>query len=163
MRGLEKGACDEGQPQRNTAFLGRQPSRLEDAVDDFLERPRVAIGDEVGLTGTGGARFEPVSGQEMGVGRVVDVDRVDEIRTISDKSQLAGPRPREKLRNEVCVPGAPDQMRPQGNRGEVGSVGRQHRHLGHCLGLRIGRPVVVRVRDRLVHPFETVAAVDHAR
>jgi hypothetical protein len=62
----------------------------------------------------------------------------------------------------VVVPGAPDEVRPQGDRRERRPVGREHLTLGEGLRLGIRRVELLGIRRRVVHALE-VAATPAAR
>jgi len=63
----------------------------------------------------------------------------------------------------VVVARAPDQVRPQGDRGQPVVVGRQDHALRDGLGPGIGRVVPPRVRDGFVHALHVAAVEDDAR
>ena len=67
---------------------------LEHAIDHVPDRDGLALRDEVGPAGDWRARLEAVGGQQVGLGGVVDVDRIDERVAMPDPAEPAGPRGR---------------------------------------------------------------------
>ena len=99
----------------------RQPGGGEDAIDHVPQRPRLPLRDEIGFARDRRPGGKPIRGQQVCVGRVVDVDGIDEV----------GPRPMRRSRPAraramIAGPGgvarSPDQMRPQRHRRQVWAV-----------------------------------------
>ena len=58
---------------------------FENTVDQIPERPGLALRKEVGTTGDGRVGTEPVGGEKVGIGRVVDIGGVDQVG-VDDRS-----------------------------------------------------------------------------
>ncbi len=129
-------------------------------VDHLPERDRLALRDEVRLAGDGRAGLEPVGGQQVGFGGVVDINGVDKRMAPADPTEPARPSAGDDPGKEVVVARSPDQMWPERDRGQIGRVGFEDRLLGACLRLRIGGLEPARIGRRLVHAFQ-VQAVEH--
>ena len=82
--------ASEGERRGDGPRDGRQVRGAEDAVDQVPERPGLALREEVGPAGDRRAGREAVGGEEVGLGGVVDVGRVDE-RSAGGRSAAAGP------------------------------------------------------------------------
>ena len=109
-----------------------------------------------GLAGDGRAGLEPVGGQQMGFGGVVDINGVDERAAPTDSPEPARAGAGDDPRKEVIVARPPDQMRSERDRGQIGRVGFEDRLFGECLRLWIGglEPAGIRspTRPRLPGP-----------
>ena len=75
--------------------------------------------------------------QEVGIDRVGDMREVDAVAAGADDPQAAGPRPRHEPRHQMRIAGAPDEVGPQRDRAQPGSIGVQYRALGDGFGQRV--------------------------
>ncbi len=131
-------------------------------MDDFADWTRLAIADEVGLSGRPAWTCQVLQRQSMGFGRVVDVDRVDPLFRCR-QPQPAGTIARDQTRQQLLVARPPDQVRPKRDATQVLIIGCQHHALGKRLGLGIRRRKMSRIRQRLITPLDIAASMDHAR
>jgi len=109
----------------------------EDFADEIGHGEGFAVGDEVGFAGAGGGLGKVFGGEEVGVGGVVDVGGIDEIFSAADHGEAADAGAGEDAWDEVRIAGAPDEMRAEGNGGEVGRVGGEDEFFGDGFGFGI--------------------------
>ncbi len=159
---LQKAGGGERHGQRDRALDRRQAGGFEKVVDHIPERDRFALGHEISPARDGRAGLEPVGGEQMGFGGVVDIDRIDQRIAPADPPELSAPGAGENPRQQIVVAGAPDQVRPNRDRGQARRVGREDDLLGAGLGFRIRRLVTRRIGNRLVDAFHIPAVEYHA-
>ena len=129
-------------------------------IDHVPERDRFALGDKINFTGDRRAGFEPVGGQKVGTGGVIDVDRIDQRVVTTYAPELPAPGSGDDPRKQVVVARAPDQVRAKRNRRQVGPIGLEDDLLGLSLGLGISCLESLGVRNRFVDALH-VPAVEY--
>ena len=85
---------------------GTTSGRVQDAIDEIPQRHRLALRDEVRLARDRRSWREAVGREQMGIGGIVDVNAVDELRFRADAAQPAGQRGKD-ARNQVVVAADP--------------------------------------------------------
>ena len=72
---FQKPGGGKGQRTRDRPLDRSQAGGFQEVVDHVPERDRLSLGDEVGPARDRRAGLEPVGGQQVGLGGVVDIDR----------------------------------------------------------------------------------------
>ena len=98
---------------RDAAADGGQTGQGENFVDPCPGVDRFALADEVCPAGYRRAWPKGVGRQQVGLGGVLDIDRVDSIRAVADAAQPAATAIGQTARNQVPVARTPNQVRPQ--------------------------------------------------
>ena len=96
-------------------------------------------------------------------GGVFDVDGRNDIVAVSDLPQPSMTCLLDQPGKKVVVTGPPDQVRSQGDGGQVSlSVGRQHRCLGQRLGSGVSAEEPVGIRPRFICIDHVTSVENHA-
>ena len=108
-------------PPRPHRVRDRRAGHGFDGLQHLAHRERAADAEVVGARGA--ALLEMAEGQQVGVGGVVDVHRIHLLVSLADAAELAGTPPRQDARHQVGIAWPPDEMRPQGDGGQLRAVG----------------------------------------
>ena len=140
-------------------------SRAQQAIDDVADWHRLAVGNEIGLAGTGRAGLKMRQRLQMRLHHIVDVGAIHPVAAIADETQATGAGALHQAGQQLGIARAPDQPRAQSHRGEIRRVGGQHRTLGQHFTVRIMRGKIPGIRrvGFIAAGHRRASGVHHAR
>ena len=112
---------------------------LQQVIHGFVHRPGFAIGNKIGLAGTGRTDIQMTQGLKMGMHDIVDVSGIHLVETTGDEFQSSGFGALDQTWKQLGIARAPNQSWAQRHGRQRGRIGGENILFGDGFGRRIRR------------------------